>query len=481
MDELEDDELRDVVLGQAVQKRCKLVAPRVEPELGGLSLRKFVELDAVRLHEVELGPAPEQRAAVHLAGQAHGLPGLLLENTLVARLAECCVHVILVMVRLDLLQAQHLRRRGKDFAQYVLEAVVPRQRPKVAVRVLLLRGVNLGQHVVGGDAEPRSDARPTLRRYEAAFPGIGRPRQDDVGLDHARHEQFPRIDRVRCRFDFELAADVVGTRNVHGVVADLDPVLAARKRGRRSALVVAGVGVGESSHVALGRAVVVVVRAIMIGVRARALGAAAPGTAGVVEQIQVAADRGRPRSRGGVRSPHHRWVGLSRRIPSTPRSRVPWNGVLRLPRPHEAVGIAKGGPEQRALRRDALEGAIGSAECVPRPIVWRKRRPPGTAFVATRFMERPTEPPVRELVRRWWFAHLFGMRLQRLVKFPFVEFLAVHVRVRLHRAPFHRSIDPQRQMPRVDVVLGVHGAAPGAVFNQEQSWPVQRAKQRSDY
>lgn len=82
--------------------------------------------------------------------------------------------------------------------------------------------------------------------------------------------------------------------------------------------------------------------------------------------------------------------------------------------------------------------------------------PPNAVFVRTGVMHRATEPPVKKLVLRRRFLHLFRMMSNLQGLSTLVQFLSVHVRMRPHRASFQRSIDTQRQVPRVHIIFRIH-------------------------
>mmetsp|Transcript_15098 Transcript_15098/g.39222 ORF Transcript_15098/g.39222 Transcript_15098/m.39222 type:complete len:377 (+) Transcript_15098:323-1453(+) len=148
----EDADLRDVVLEKAVED-----ALLVRPLLSVLVHRDRVELDRVQLpvdwHE--LVPPVEERAPVHLAVLAHELARLALVHARVAELVHVRLEELLVVVRLDLLQAEHVRAQLLHVPQQVAPAVRPRQGPRRAVRVRVAQRVQVGEHVVraDGDAE----------------------------------------------------------------------------------------------------------------------------------------------------------------------------------------------------------------------------------------------------------------------------------------------------------------------------------------
>jgi hypothetical protein len=49
------------------------------------------------------------------------------------------------------------------------------------------------------------------------------------------------------------------------------------------------------------------------------------------------------------------------------------------------------------------------------------------------------------------------MRWHGLVGVSFVQLLSIHISMRPHGTSLHRSINAERQMPRVQIVFGVHG------------------------
>jgi hypothetical protein len=81
----------------------------------------------------------------------------------------------------------------------------------------------------------------------------------------------------------------------------------------------------------------------------------------------------------------------------------------------------------------------------------------GAALVGTGRTARPPEPAVAKFVFRRRFSHLFRVGREGFVRFSLVQLLSVHVAVRFYVASFHRAIHSQGEMPRVEVLLGVHG------------------------
>ena len=71
-------------------------------------------------------------------------------------------------------------------------------------------------------------------------------------------------------------------------------------------------------------------------------------------------------------------------------------------------------------------------------------------------MRRSSKPAIGKFVSWWWLSALFGMWWKRLFHVSVIQFLSVHVRMRSHRASFDRSIDTQRQVPRIKSILALH-------------------------
>mmetsp|Transcript_18648 Transcript_18648/g.70542 ORF Transcript_18648/g.70542 Transcript_18648/m.70542 type:complete len:386 (+) Transcript_18648:1987-3144(+) len=168
-EKLQNRDLRDVVLHQPGEEGVLFSIGKVEGL--GLSIRRLVELDGIVLAEAEAAPPPEGGAAVDFAGGAHGFPGLLLVDALEPHVAEQRAPVLFVVICLNLLQADDVRPRVADFPQEVLPAVLPRERPIVAVGIRLLGGVDLRKHVVrdhphalpGAVVDPRHGQQLPLR------------------------------------------------------------------------------------------------------------------------------------------------------------------------------------------------------------------------------------------------------------------------------------------------------------------------------
>ena len=89
--------------------------------------------------------------------------------------------------------------------------------------------------------------------------------------------------------------------------------------------------------------------------------------------------------------------------------------------------------------------------------MWTERGSAGTPFERTGFKRGATKPSVAELMIRRRFPHLLRMRRQRFVSFSLVQLLSVHISMGSHGTAFNRSVHAKGQMPRVNVLLGVHG------------------------
>mmetsp|Transcript_11819 Transcript_11819/g.25604 ORF Transcript_11819/g.25604 Transcript_11819/m.25604 type:complete len:212 (-) Transcript_11819:1289-1924(-) len=187
---LEHNELRDVIPGQAIQNGGSLLTAWVEThDLRDLPLSEFVELNTIRLYQMKLGPPPEESASIDLAGKPHGYTSLLLVNAFVAGIGHGTVNMRFVVIGLDLLQADNVRADINNFPKKVLESKVPRQGPQIAVGVLLLGGVYLGQAVVRSGTETGTAAGPTggLVGNQVPLYRVGRTAKDKVRLGYTMH------------------------------------------------------------------------------------------------------------------------------------------------------------------------------------------------------------------------------------------------------------------------------------------------------
>lgn len=120
-------------------------------------------------------------------------------------------------------------------------AVVPVERPVVAVGVHGLRGVDLGEHVVGGDAELEPALDHGLDVQQVALRGGRRRRQHRLRLGQARAEEERPVRRQHAHLQLEAPPDVRLLRAVAPLRRHLLPVVLARvrrqvvqrRRGRR--------------------------------------------------------------------------------------------------------------------------------------------------------------------------------------------------------------------------------------------------------
>ena len=149
----------------------------------------------------------------------------MFKHTFVTSVTHGAVHVGFVVIGLNFLQTQHVGRGVHNFAHDIVEAVFPIERPKVAVGILLSRGINFGQGIVRDDA--KAGARGgRFDRHEGAGPWFRGPGQDHVGFDDATHQHFPRFGRIGRRLEFEFVTDVFGAGHVHLFATDFGPIVA---------------------------------------------------------------------------------------------------------------------------------------------------------------------------------------------------------------------------------------------------------------
>jgi hypothetical protein len=90
------------------------------------------------------------------------------------------------------------------------------------------------------------------------------------------------------------------------------------------------------------------------------------------------------------------------------------------------------------------------------PVMRAKGCSTGTTLISTRLVKGSSKPTIAEFMIRWRLSHLLGVRRKRLVRFSFIKFLSIHVTMRSHCTSFHRTVHSKREMPGIQIFLGVH-------------------------
>mmetsp|Transcript_47221 Transcript_47221/g.136026 ORF Transcript_47221/g.136026 Transcript_47221/m.136026 type:complete len:200 (+) Transcript_47221:542-1141(+) len=169
--QFQNHQLGNIIFAEPIHECHAFFTSGVEAEnLGGLTLRQFIELNAVGLCEVELRSSPEDTTTVHFPRETHRLPSLLLVDTLISLFTHGSIEMIFVVIGLNFLKANNVWRDIDDFSQDVLKPVIPRKSPDIAVRILLLCGIDLGQNIVRSDSKASATpSRSNLVRDNISF------------------------------------------------------------------------------------------------------------------------------------------------------------------------------------------------------------------------------------------------------------------------------------------------------------------------
>mmetsp|Transcript_6297 Transcript_6297/g.26149 ORF Transcript_6297/g.26149 Transcript_6297/m.26149 type:complete len:715 (-) Transcript_6297:1118-3262(-) len=199
--------------------------------LGGLPftalLDRLVEVQVVLLQEAEPGGLEEHGAAIHLAGNPHGLAVLLPVEPLVPELVHLGKEEGRVVVSLHLLQADDVGVKGAQLLRDELLPVIEGKGPRRAVRVHAAVPVDLGQHVEGDDAHRVGLGAVAVGRHcGASWPAqlgvrvhgqvVPRPGgrrdgegHDRLGVHHSQQVGPAHAGHVRRHFHAKAAEHVV--------------------------------------------------------------------------------------------------------------------------------------------------------------------------------------------------------------------------------------------------------------------------------
>mmetsp|Transcript_12972 Transcript_12972/g.19381 ORF Transcript_12972/g.19381 Transcript_12972/m.19381 type:complete len:225 (-) Transcript_12972:16-690(-) len=185
---LQHNQLSNIVLRQLIQNGCPLFTSRIQPHpLSNLPLCQLIEFNTVRFHQMKFRPTPEQRTSVHLSSHSHCLSRFLLVYPLKACLVHCIIEMAFVVICLHLLQANNIWSYVNYLSDDILESKVPRQSPKISIRILLLRRINLRQNIISHNPKPRSPTPRRLGRYQIPLLRFRSTTQYQIRLDHTMH------------------------------------------------------------------------------------------------------------------------------------------------------------------------------------------------------------------------------------------------------------------------------------------------------